>query len=251
MNFQKFVNDIFLNLEKKGLIKKTSGILREYEKEYPFFKELETNYDIIRKECEALLTIKEQLNDMEGVAGKKTQGGIYIAKWKSFMFKSGSFIDENCELCPQTSEILKRVPRIKQAFFSILYPNQHIKPHRGYYQGFMRYHLGVIVPDNNVEKKCWLRVNDDPEDNKKYDKSTMHKGESYHWKNGEGVIFNDNYLHDAANESDEIRVILWLDVYRRLPFWIDWLNILILYIAYRTKRVKAIAEKAKVKVSKK
>lgn len=248
MNPVKAINGFFVSLEQKGWIRRTSGILRDYEAEYPYFKELEQNHEVIRKECEALLGIQDQLHNMEGLAGKKTVGGVHSIKWKTFMFKTGAFIEENCQLCPETAKMLKRIPRIKQAFFSILYPDQHIKPHWGYYHGFMRYHLGVIVPENNINNKCWLRVNDDPEDNAKWDKSLAYRGEKYFWKNGEGMMFNDNYLHEAANESDEIRVVLFVDVVRRFPIWIDWFNRLIMNLGYRTKKVKEIANNTKVNV---
>ena len=65
-------------------------------------------------------------------------------------------------------------------------------------------------------------------------------GERYFWKNGEGIIFDDNYLHDAANESDEVRVVLWLDLRRKMPFYIMPLNRLCLWLVYRDKSVEKI-----------
>lgn len=247
MDLAKKINSYLTRLEEINFVKKTPGILHDYEKDYPQFKELEDNYETVRKECEALLAIKEQIHDVQGMAGNDTQGGIHGIQWKSFMFKAGRFIEENCEMCPETARIIKKIPRIKQAFFSILYPNQYIVPHKGYYNGFMRYHMGIIIPDNNEHNKCWLRVHTDPYDNKIYDKASIHKGEAYHWKNGKGIIFNDNYLHDASNETDEIRVVLWIDVVRKYPIWLDWLNRLMLNIAYQTRFAKKIAEEAKIK----
>ncbi|MGB0523357.1 MAG: aspartyl/asparaginyl beta-hydroxylase domain-containing protein [Flammeovirgaceae bacterium] len=246
MNPLDAINGIYRGFERLGLLKRTPAFLRNYEEEYPYFKELEQNHSIVREECEALLGIKEQLHDVQGMAGTRTVGGIHSIQWKSFMFKAGEFVEENCMLCPETAKILKRIPNIKQAFFSILYPNQYIKSHRGYYYGFMRYHLGVIIPDNNREKKCWLRVHDDIHDNDAFDRSTVTKGEKYFWKNGEGIIFNDNYIHDASNESDEIRVVLWIDVERKLPIWINWFNKLLLKMAYKSKQAKNVFENAKL-----
>ena len=238
-------------LEKKKLIERSTGFHHNYQIKYPFFNELEENHEVVKRECERLLELKDQIHNVQGMGGKKTEGGIHDIQWKSFMFKAGSFIDENCELCPETAKMLKRIPRIKQAFFSILYPNQYIYPHRGYFRGFLRYHLGVIVPSNNADKKCWLRVDDQAMGKSKdYDKDDMKDAEIYHWKNGEGVLFDDNYLHDAANESNEIRVVLWIDVVRKFPFWFDWLNKSLLFIAYRTKKVKEIAKNAVVKIPK-
>ena len=62
-----------------------------------------------------------------------------------------------------------------------------------------------------------LAAHDDLADNAKQDKDLIERGEKYHWHEGEGIIFDDNYLHDAANESDEVRVVLWLDMRRPCP----------------------------------
>jgi len=72
------------------------------------------------------------------------------------------------------------------------------------------------------------------------DKDQIVNGERYFWKNGEGIIFDDNYLHDAANESDEVRVVLWLDLRRKMPFYIMPLNRLCLWLVYRDKSVEKI-----------
>ena len=174
--------------------------------------------------------------------GKQTAGGIHAIKWKSFMFKSGIFVEENCKLCPETTSLIKQIPGVRTAFFSILDPNQYITPHEGYYDGFMRYHLGVIIPNNNKNKECWIRVA-----NAKIPHEELpEKGDKYHWENGKGILFNDNYSHDANNDSDEIRVILWLDVERKLPFLFRIINKIMLDIGFSSKSVKKVAENAVV-----
>ena len=112
-------------------------------------------------------------------------------------------------------------------FFSILFPGQYIKPHFGYYKGFLRYHLGFIIPkrnDETAEKPCWLRINNDRENNRNRDKSSIERGEKYYWKEGEGVIFDDTLLHDASNESNQIRVVLWIDIRRPMPQPLEWVH---------------------------
>ena len=144
------LNKLIFILEKKGWITQTPAFIYDYQKDYPQFQVLEDHAEIIQKECKELLNIKDNIPDLDGLAGTKTKGGVQAIKWKSFMFKSGGFIEENCRLCPETADLLRGVPRIKQAFFSILDPEQYIKPHYGYYKGFLRYHLGVIIPNNHV-----------------------------------------------------------------------------------------------------
>lgn len=234
------VNSLFRKLEKIGLITKTPNFVYDYHKDYPKLKVLEDNFDVVRKECENILSFKKDITDVKNLMGQQTAGGIHTVKWKSFMFKSGIFVEENCKLCPETTKLIKQIPGVRTAFFSILDPNQYITPHEGYYDGFMRYHLGVIIPNNNENQECWIRVANSkiPHENLPED------GDKYHWKNGEGILFNDNYSHDANNGSDEIRVILWLDIERKLPFFFDMINKLMLNIGYSSKSVKEVAKNA-------
>lgn len=237
------INSFFRWMESKNIIKKTPNFTRDYHKDYPKVSILEENYEMILEECRNLLQHKDQITDVKDMMGGYTSGGIHVVKWKSFMIKSGKFIKENCRHCPNTAALIGKIPKVRTAFFSILDPHQYITPHEGYYDGFMRYHLGVIIPNNNENNECWIRVT-----NGVSDKSKMEElGDRYYWKNGEGVLFNDNYTHDASNESDQIRVILWIDLERNLPVPISWINSLFLNIAYSTESVKKIRKNTIVK----
>lgn len=236
-------NSVFRWMERRGIIQKTPNIIKDYHKDYPGLKILEDNHHIIRKECENILMKKEDITNVSQLLGDYTKGGIHTIKWKSFMLKSGSFLEENCKHCPETRKLLAQVPKVRMAFFSILDPKQYITPHEGYYDGYMRYHLGVIIPNNNENRECWIRIA-----NAKIEKKTLPDlGDTYYWKNGEGVIFNDNYTHDAENTSDEVRVILWLDMERKLPRILSAINTFMLNIAYSTKGVKQVAKNSVVK----
>ncbi|MEO9967205.1 MAG: aspartyl/asparaginyl beta-hydroxylase domain-containing protein [Reichenbachiella sp.] len=236
-------NNAFKKFEKSGFIKKTPNFILDYQKDYPKLKILEDNYEVVRKECEDILAFKDDIMDIKNLLGDYTKGGIHVVKWKSYVLKSGDFVQENCKFCPETTKILKQIPRLRTAFFSILDPNQYITPHEGYYNGFMRYHLGVIIPNNNENDECWIRIANDkiPHENLEAE------GDKYYWKNGEGVLFNDNYSHDAKNESDQIRVILWLDVERKLPFPLRGINAFLLNIMFSTQIMKNVAKNAIIK----
>lgn len=238
--FTKTVNDVFTWFEDKGLMRRTPAFNRDYHGDYPQLRMLEQGYADVREECLKLLDMKDRLTDVRALGAGYTEGGIHLAKWKAFMFKSGDFIEENCARAPKTAAMLKRIPGMYTAFFSVLDPHQDITPHWGYYKGFLRYHLGVIIPENNANKKCWIRVNGDAEENARQDKALVANGETYYWKNGEGIVFDDNYLHEAANESDEVRVVLWLDMRRRMPFYVQWFNRLCLWLVYNDNSVEKI-----------
>ena len=160
--FTKTVNKVFRWFEDVGLMRRTPAYERDYYRTFPGLAELEAAHADVKAECLELLGIKEQLTDMRELGAGYTAGGIHKAQWKAFMFASGSrFIDENCARAPKTTAILKRIPNMDTAFFSVLDADQYITPHWGYYKGYLRYHLGVVIPENNANERCWLRVHDD------------------------------------------------------------------------------------------
>jgi len=240
-------NGIFTRAEDDGRFKRLPAFFTDYQRDYPELDSLERDYPAIREEVLRILDIKDRITDTEALVGGYTAGGIHAAKWKSFLLKSGGYVEENCALMPRTAAAIRRIPGVQTAFFSILDPEQYIKPHWGYWKGFLRYHLGVVVPNDNANGECWLRVNADPDDNAHQDRARVEQGEKYYWKNGKGVIFDDTFLHDAANGSKEIRVVLWLDLRRRMPWHLSLLNRALLALAQLDPTIRNIRKNAVVR----
>jgi beta-hydroxylase len=236
---------IFIGAERRGVFDKLPAFQRDLS-DYPELAVLAQNYPVIRAECEVLVDGSVRMPGMEELTSY-TSGGIHQIAWKTFMFKSGDFIAENCALAPKTAALLAGIPGVYTAFFSVLEPHQHIKAHWGYWKGFVRYHLGVIIPNNNADGKCWIRINPHAPA-AGGDKSRIEQGEKYFWHNGDAVLFDDTFLHDAANESDQVRVVLFLDVARKMPWPLRLLNRLFLGIAHQTDAVKQVRENAKIKL---
>tara|TARA_B100001113_G_C21092580_1_gene615062 strand:- start:1380 stop:1802 length:423 start_codon:yes stop_codon:yes gene_type:complete len=105
---------------------------------------------------------------------------------------------KNCELCPKTTHLLKKMKNVKSAYFSILSPGKHIPPHKGPYKGIIRYQLPISVPKNGV---CKIIVD----------------SKDHVWKEGESVLFDDTFTHEVVNETKEYRIALLLDVKRSVP----------------------------------
>lgn len=94
---------------------------------------------------------------------------------------------------PQTSTMLQSIPRINFAAFSRLHAHSKLEPHRHKNPNALIMHLGLEIPGGNT---CGLKVG-----------TRVH-----HWrKAGDIVIFNDNFLHSAWNNSDQDRIILYVD----------------------------------------
>src|SRR5581483_6553925 len=100
-----------------------------------------------------------------------------------FFCAYGVRVDENCRRCPETTRILKTIPGMQTAFFSILQPDMHIDPHSGPYGGVLRFHLALKVPEPRTA--CRIRVG----------------GDIRSWEEGKSLVFDDTYEHEAWNES--------------------------------------------------
>jgi len=173
---------------------------------FPWVKTVEANWLAIRNELELLLRRKEDIPNLQDVSPEQS----FIARggsWKSFfLYGFGHKIARNCARCPETARIVSRIPGLKMAMFSILAPKSHIPPHRGPYKGLLRYHLGLMIPQPS--SSCRIRVAD----------------EIRSWEEGRSLIFDDSHDHEAWNDSDFDRVILFVDFLRPLPFPLSALN---------------------------
>jgi len=245
---KKAFNGIYARCEEAGLLERLPAFKEDYSDDYPELQALEAGYADVRSECANLLRFRAQITDMSALGGQYTARGIHTIQWKAFMLKSGSFIEENCALAPKTAALLRPMASVYNAFFSILEPRQYVSPHWGYYKGFVRYHLGVVIPADNADKQCWLRVNVDQGDNARRDKALIERGPKHYWRNGRGVMFDDTNLHDAANESDEVRVVLWLDVARKLPRALALYNRALLAAIYHEPSIRRFRENAVVRL---
>lgn len=123
--------------------------------------------------------------------------------WKTFaLMVFGQPVADNCAQCPQTSEVINGIKGVQNAFFSILAPRYHIPPHKGPTRALVRCHLALEVPQQ--ADQCWLRVDN----------------ERCHWQEGEVLLFDDTYEHEVYNNTDERRVVLFMDIDRPM----DWLG---------------------------
>jgi aspartyl/asparaginyl beta-hydroxylase (cupin superfamily) len=168
--------------------------------QFSWVAELEANWTTIRAELEVLLKHVNHLPNFQDISTDQysiTQDNL----WKTYFFYAyGYKAHQSCARCPQTTRLIESIPGMKTAFFSILLPHKQIAEHRGPYKGVLRYHLALKVPED--AQQCGIRVGSD----------------TRIWQEGKSLIFDDTFPHEAWNNTDEIRVILFLDVVRPLRF---------------------------------
>lgn len=81
--------------------------------------------------------------------------------------------------------------------FTELAPDSRLVRHRDPYAGSLRYHLGLMTPNDD---RCFIDVD----------------GQRYSWRDGESVVFDETYIHYAENKTDQNRIIFFADVERPL-----------------------------------
>ncbi|MDQ8045750.1 MAG: aspartyl/asparaginyl beta-hydroxylase domain-containing protein [Solirubrobacteraceae bacterium] len=166
--------------------------------QFPWIEEIEAHWTEIRDELEAVLGDRESIPAFQEVSTDQKSLSD-DDRWKTyFLFGFGHEVPEHLAECPRTAELLRSIPGMKTAMFSILAPGKHIPPHRGPYKGVLRYHLGLVVPDPADRSR--IRVDQ----------------EIRHWLPGKSMVFDDTYEHEVWNDTTGERVVLFVDVVRPL-----------------------------------
>ncbi len=161
---------------------------------YPELHALEENWEVIRDEALALYTSGhiDVGDDMPASSFYKN------GRWKSFYLKSyENDIPSAYQLAPKTMALIDQVPSMNMALFAALMPGKHLKKHHDPFAFTLRYSLGLSTPNS---EQCGLLVD----------------GNNYTWQDGDGVIFDETYMHSAYNDTDKVRLILMTDVDRPL-----------------------------------
>jgi aspartyl/asparaginyl beta-hydroxylase (cupin superfamily) len=174
---------------------------------FPFLRNLEAGTDVICTELSRLIEFHSDQFEPYIAYGS----GEPVNQWHKLnhsldwgachLWRNGVAIDKNLEHCPETARLLKTLPLADidglcpNVFFSSLQPHTHIPPHHGESNARLIAHLPLLVPE-----KCRIRVG----------------FEEREWKIGETLIFDDTLLHEAVNDSDDLRVVLIFDLWNPL-----------------------------------
>jgi beta-hydroxylase len=165
---------------------------------FPWTTRLEEHWQVIRQELDAVLERVDALPNFQDISTDQ-YNLTDDDQWKTFfLYGYGFRSDANCARCPQTDRLVRSIPGMQTAMFSIFGPHKRIPPHDGPYKGVVRFHLGLRVPAD--PNRAGIRVGPDIE----------------HWTEGGSLVFDDTYEHEAWNDSDEYRVVLFVDFVRPL-----------------------------------
>jgi len=173
-------------------------------REFPELNVLQENWEVIREEALNLVALQKiKASEQNNDAGFNS---FFKTGWKRFYLKWYDASHPSAErLCPKTYALLQSIPSVKAAMFAELPHGAKLNPHRDPFAGSMRYHLGLATPNDD---RCFIEVD----------------GQRYSWRDGQGVIFDETFIHWAENTSGQDRVILFCDVERPLRFGMGGIN---------------------------
>lgn len=177
-----------------------------FEREqFPFLREVEQATDMIREELLGVLADENELTPYVDMPDQAPAAAIFrelnrSPNWSAYhLYRHGERVEAHCRRCPNTVALFESLPLLRipehspEILFSVLKPKTHIPPHTGVINGRLTVHLPLIVPEN-----CGaLRAGN----------------EARRWQTGECLIFDDSYVHEAWNQSEQTRVVLIFDVW--------------------------------------
>ena len=114
------------------------------------------------------------------------------------LIRNGKIVEANARHCPDAMTLMSGLPQPDipgagpNAMFSLLAPHTTIPAHVGVNNCRLVCHLPLVVPEG-----CWFRVG----------------AETRNWQRGEAFVFDDTIEHEAANPSDQLRVVFIFDVW--------------------------------------
>ena len=154
-----------------------------------------------------------------------------IKAWRIINLKVGDeYSSDANKHFPALVRLLKDIPEVCSCSISVLQEGVHIPIHVGYYKGIMRYMIPIIVPKDL--ENVFLCVNE----------------LKYSWTEGVGVLWDDTYPHKVYNNTNEIRVVIYMDVVRPLSGALNAMNRFILRLASNSKIVKDEIKKTEIQV---
>lgn len=164
----------------------------------PWASTIQEHWADIRKEFDQLTDAGIRLPETNDIVGvdQHAQGRwtTYVMGWY------GRWAEQNCERCPTTAALLHSIPGLQVAGFTVLGPQTRIPKHQGPTKSY-RWQLGIRIPGRVGD--CGLRIGDDP----------------VLWREGEILAFDDRTPHEAWNDSDEERVVLFIQVPWPISGW--------------------------------
>ena len=175
-----------------------------YERgEFDWLPAVEAAFPAMRDELEAVVADDGEFDPYVAAAPSRPAPNNRLLNdpsWGAwYLWQNGAPVACHAERCPATIKALERAPipvirgRSPMALYSLLKPGTHIAPHHGMLNTRLICHVPLIAPEG-----CALRVG----------------SETRSWREGETLIFDDSFEHEAWNRAPSTRIVLLFEIWR-------------------------------------
>jgi aspartyl/asparaginyl beta-hydroxylase (cupin superfamily) len=188
--------------------------------DYPWAKQLEDNWHIIKNEMRPYITGEKEIE----LSSPYPPNLSTPTAWKNIYFFNFMWqYHKNCKQYPKTYELLKSIPNLTFAEFTVLEPHSKVLPHIGETNTTIRGHLGISIPA--PYPVMGIKVGN----------------EERGWEQGKVVLFSDCHRHTVWNDSDQRRFVLVFDITRDEfadhKYWVSAQSLSALTIKYMDKKL--------------
>lgn len=160
----------------------------------PVAKAFESNHAAIKRELgQAWRSSRDGFQDYQHYLSVQQD-------WQAlYLYRQAALVDESAALAPTAFAVLRDsavrtevICPLLESHFSVLLPGAHIKPHCDLWNFSINLHVAIDVPDG-----CAITV----------------AGETRGWQEGECLLFDYSFEHEAWNEGDRPRTCLLVDLW--------------------------------------
>jgi aspartate beta-hydroxylase len=171
------------------------------ESQFPGARDFIDAWRKIRDEALAIAARLEEVPRFHEIMREQTGISANDGRdWRMFILKAyGIAVPQNMAACPMLAALVSMAPNVLSASISFLAPKKHIPPHRGPFRGVLRFYLVLSMPRSpEGTPAAVLKV----------------AGTEYELSDGECLLWDDTYTHEVWNSSNQVRIVLLLDVWR-------------------------------------
>ncbi|XP_065188221.1 aspartyl/asparaginyl beta-hydroxylase-like isoform X2 [Sycon ciliatum] len=153
-------------------------------------KRIEKHWKTIRDEGLAVMNLNQGGFDKEEENLRKE------GDWGQFtLFQQGHVLEDNCRKVPKTCKIMKSIKdaagcKRGQVKYSVMQPGTVVWPHCGPTNCRLRFHLGLVVPDD-VHIRCG--------------------NDTRTWYEGKTIVFDDSFEHEVWHHGKSFRMVFIMD----------------------------------------
>jgi aspartyl/asparaginyl beta-hydroxylase (cupin superfamily) len=162
--------------------------------------------DLLNNNFQTILNEYNQIHALRGSDYGVEEHKLHDGKWDWHSYISkGKRQTDFAVNCPKTAEILESFnsPKLmvgtpfSVSFFSTMHPHSKISAHCGPCNLRIRCHFPLIVPKSTNIADCGMRIAD----------------ETFQWKVGQPVFFDDSYEHEGNQLISFVMVIINLFIF--------------------------------------